>query len=585
MLYEGILFTIKGSRMGNTVLRMAIIMLIAHYSAINAMKCNGDKLLCDMSYNYCFQVVSHNATSYEWSLVQDQEEDIKQQLKRGARVFKIPLHFDYENRLGYYDSLIRSYLKEIGHEIEALEKEIGHRKKSTFITLEDKKREVHKLQNLIDETQQEIDVLKNWFDNLPTFSFKGDSKTLRALDYAARVGALEVKKGFLIASKETALFALETAQKAGDVIVSRDPRLDILKGRKKLLEASLQITSDHKERAVFACHALPKAELYSDFIGNMIRSAPEILKPILEVLLSPLRNLSQAALRELYGSPEAAGGSFPYPACLLDASAMPLKRFLSIIKEFLDEHPHEVVTVLLNDFINNDAAIAQTCEATGILSYAYGHDQAAPWPTLRQLIEQGKRLIVMSDRYGPDVIPSYPWLNNQRFYTDPWPTHYAFSSPEIFEDSRVPLAKFGDFSYRDTSPFNKILYIHYTVTSGMAGDAKNAARINSFAVSKPHFERIMQAAERPPTWVSVDFINLPPQNGIFEAVKAINNEWQQQVSAQGVVSQAEAEKATEGSVNAFAQETTDDLKKMASQQATGQDAALARQEIAQRLRR
>jgi hypothetical protein len=527
---------------------LMISLAVMHASwPADEMRCNGDAILCDRRYNDIAQISSHDATSYGFSPVQDQDEDIEQQLAHGIRVFKIPLHYDFENRLGYYDALIRSYLKELNGEIRSLEKEMGHKKTTLFMTFEDKKREVKKLDDEIKDTQRNIDEKNRWFDSLPKFSLTGNSKVLRALDYASAVGALEIKKGFLIAAKETALKALEVAQKAGDVIVSRDTRLDMLRIRKKLLEeAALPLTSNHGERTIFSCHALPKFEIYSDFVGQLITAAPAVLKPILEIVLKPLASLYQKGVRTLYGNTDDTGGLFPYPACLLDTSAMSLEKFLGIIKTFLDTNPHEVVTILLNEFVSNEIMIADIFQQSGILHYTYAQDRDQPWPTLRELINNNKRLIVFIDEGGPDRVSHYKWLNNRKFYTSPWPMNYGFKSVEPFVNLTTPLTVFGDVSYRDRAPYNKIFGISHTVTPTLAANKNDAERINALHVSLPFFTRISEAAERIPTWISADFIQHPPGD-LMKAVSILNHELysrlhQEIPSAEPDVSVAERQK-------------------------------------------
>jgi len=507
--------------------RLSMIMIVGWVASsfgTDQMQCNGNEVLCDRRYNDVAQIMCHNATSYGFSPVQDQDIDVEAQLAHGIRAFKIPLHYDYANRLGYYDALIRSYLKELNDEMLTVEKEIGHKKSTMFVSFEEKKREVKKLDNEIKDTQRDIDAKKSWYDSLPKFSLTGNSKALRALDYASTIGALEIKKGFLIAAKETALKALEVAQKAGDVVVSRDTRLDMLRIRKKLLEqAVLPLTAHHGERTIFACHALPKGEVYSDFVGQLLKAAPDTLKPALEVVLKPLSGLYQKGVRTAFGNAEDTGGLFPYPACLLDTSAMSLEKFLGIIKTFLDTNPHEVVTIQLNDFVGNDDMVANIFEQSDMIPYAYAHDRAQPWPTLRELIRDNKRLIVFSDAGGSEKIYSYAWINNRNFYTSPWSSRYDINSIDPFVNPLTPLTTFGNFSYHDHEPYNKILYFHHTVTPGMAANEKDSERINTISVSLPLFTRIADAAQKIPTWISADYVQRP-HGDLMKAVSVLNHD-------------------------------------------------------------
>ncbi len=75
----------------------------------------------------------------------------------------------------------------------------------------------------------------------------------------------------------------------------------------------------------------------------------------------------------------------------------PLESNLSEIKAFLDANPGEVVTIIFEcyaDFNMVEAAFL----STDLLQYAHSQPLGQPWPTLQQMIENGKRLVVLSDR-------------------------------------------------------------------------------------------------------------------------------------------------------------------------------------------
>jgi len=498
-------------------------LLVLFHVSIHGMECNRSAILCDRRYNEIAQINCHNATSYAPSLVQDQDRTVGQQLADGIRVFKIPLHYDYTDRLGYYYDIITLYLKELDKEIAVLQKDVDMRKEKVLLTLEEKQHEVQQFRRRIDETQHDIDAKKRWFNGLPRFALKGDSQFVRGIDYAATIAAWEIKKGVLIVSYESAMKVLEIAKATGEFFVEKDPHLHLLIARKKLLEqTAIPLTKDHGYRTVFACHALAKYELYSDFFGQLTKSAPEVLRPILDVILSPISALYKGGVHTMYGAKDDAGGFMPYPACSLDSSAMTLYDFLRIIKNFLDANPYEVVTILLNDFIANDAAVTDIFNQSGIVMYAYAHDRNLPWPTLRELITMNKRLIVMSDNGDDKKIYEPTWINNRKFYTRVWPNSYDFRSSDIFTNPATPLEVFGKFAYRDTEPpMNKILDITYAVTPGLAGNVKDATRINEFVHSSRHLNRIKDAAGHIPNFISVDFYT-HPNNDIKRAIDELN---------------------------------------------------------------
>ncbi|KAM4063910.1 hypothetical protein HRG_007001 [Hirsutella rhossiliensis] len=103
---------------------------------------------------------------------------------------------------------------------------------------------------------------------------------------------------------------------------------------------------------------------------------------------------------------------FCHTTCdLLDAG--PITDWLTQVREWVDAHPYDVVTVLLgNGNYSTPDLYAPYIEQTGILKYTY----EAPflpmalddWPTLEDLIVRGKRVVMFMD-YKADQ-KKYPWL-------------------------------------------------------------------------------------------------------------------------------------------------------------------------------
>jgi hypothetical protein len=382
-------------------------------AAVSSLACNGYSGLCDRRYNEVTQLVSHNATSNKPSLVQDQDRSIREQLEDGIRVFKIPLHWDFENVLGYYEILLQEYLAKTNKELEALKGGYS----SNYLKL----------------------ILQ--------------------------------KKGIELALKEV---------------------------------------GHHGERAIFTCHGFPKKELYGKHLNKLIDGAPDILKPVIGLIVKPLENAPDVAVTVAFGGTKSRGGLAPYPACLLDKGAPTLESFLREIKAFLDTHPHEVITVLLNDFVEDNKAVEDVFEKTGLLPYAYVQDRETQWPTLRELIASGKRLIVFSDD-SKAAEESPHLLNSRSFFTSRWNVGYAFSSAKLFIDTDTPLKAFGDFDrpISADSVDNQILEFHNIVTPGIAGSREEAAKINKKSVMGPLLKRVVKAAQHPLAWVHIDFYQVP----------------------------------------------------------------------------
>lgn len=109
-----------------------------------------------------------------------------------------------------------------------------------------------------------------------------------------------------------------------------------------------------------------------------------------------------------------------HTSCLLE-DAGTLENFLSEIKTWLDSNPNEVVTLLVT---NGDSVgignFSAAFESSGIEQYAYvpstspGVLPIGDWPTLQELINQGKRVVAFLD-YGADMT-SVPYILDEFAY-------------------------------------------------------------------------------------------------------------------------------------------------------------------------
>lgn len=486
-------------------------------NAQEPMKCNGYEELCDRRYNEIAQISSHNATSNTPSPVSDQDRSIAEQLQDGIRAMKIPLHYDYTNMLAYYADLFAKYRDFVDAQIDDLVASIITGQAGDQQKLDEAIAKVNAAQLEIDATQRAIDEKKRWYDSLPDFSFSGDSKTLRAIDYAAQLGALETKKASLIAGKAMINQTLETVKSGLKLIdPNSDPRVIALRAQKALAETAANQLKNSGERVVFVCHGFPKRELYLNYSNDIINSAPENLRPLAKQILEPIQKSATELFTTFYGKSTDIGGAFPYPACLLDTGKLPLKNFLTQIKNYLDTHPHEIVSLFLNDFVHRNDDTAKAFQESGLLSYAYAHDQNKPWPTLRELITSGKRLLVFTD--NDDIEPQYPWLNKTHFYF-PWNTKFGFKTPEEVMRKDINVADEVDLSYKDSPPYNKFFGFSHNTTPVFAGRKSDAEKVNATPVLEYRVKRLAEGVQHFPNFISLDFYEVPNN----EAMDFINH--------------------------------------------------------------
>jgi hypothetical protein len=80
--------------------------------------------------------------------------------------------------------------------------------------------------------------------------------------------------------------------------------------------------------------------------------------------------------------------------CALGAS--PLTEELRVVAEFLDAHPRDVVTLIIEDGIPVDETRRALADA-GLTQMLHRHELGEGWPTLGELIASGERLVVFEE--------------------------------------------------------------------------------------------------------------------------------------------------------------------------------------------
>ncbi len=210
--------------------------------------------------------------------------------------------------------------------------------------------------------------------------------------------------------------------------------------------------------------------------------------------------------------------------------ALPLVDGLVEIATWMDAHPSEVVTFILEAYISEadtfsalvDAGLADPSGEPTTQDVLYYHDAppGSPWPTLREMEESGQRLVVFTD----DGSANGNWHLDWRAYgwETPWddPT---FSC----QDNR------GDPTAYDNQVF---ILNHFTISS-IGGSEQLSEQNNAFDVLWDHASRCWQTDaqynpwQQIPTFVTVDHYHLPTTGGAtlepdaFDVVEALNDAW------------------------------------------------------------
>jgi len=180
--------------------------------------------------------------------------------------------------------------------------------------------------------------------------------------------------------------------------------------------------------------------------------------------------------------------------------SLPLADGLAILRDFLAEHRGEVVTLIFEAHVGADAHAA-AFEAAGLLDHVHTQTPGAPWPTLRELIDSDRRLVVFTDDAG---VGAYGWYMD--VWAHAWETDYAAETTADFScdinrgDAANPLFIFNHF-LTDTFP---------------VPDQAPTVNANPFLIDRA--TGCMQASGRLPNFVTVDFYS---DGDLFEAVRTL----------------------------------------------------------------
>jgi hypothetical protein len=230
-----------------------------------------------------------------------------------------------------------------------------------------------------------------------------------------------------------------------------------------------------------------------------------------------------------------------------------LSEALREVADFLEIAPDAVVTLLFESRVGPDAAalVQQAFRTAGVedlLFYADRPTQLASgpwdvrakkaWPTLEQLVESGKRLVVFSDRAADTRRNPNPGQAAPPRINDGLPYLWEFAIESFYGDLGMHFdtlgSREGSAALTDTS--KTLFALNYFPTWAVGGvfPSYSYSVINDFEVNNSfgtnirfHIDKYTRSAERPPNFLLVDFFELGGHGGPREGIIHANTEWKQ----------------------------------------------------------
>lgn len=193
------------------------------------------------------------------------------------------------------------------------------------------------------------------------------------------------------------------------------------------------------------------------------------------------------------GEPSLAHGE-----CWLGYRALSVS--LCEFTQFLDAHPGEVVTLQIEPYITDEDTVAAFVES-GLTDYVRYLPPGSPYPTLRQMIQDGRRLVVFVERGGG--VPN--WLMPLFEYS--FDTPYAFATAADFTCTLNRGAR-----------GNALFTLNHWL-SNPTSDVRWAQAVNVNPVLLDRARQCESEAAHLPNFVAVDFYDV---GDLFPTVAALN---------------------------------------------------------------
>jgi hypothetical protein len=176
---------------------------------------------------------------------------------------------------------------------------------------------------------------------------------------------------------------------------------------------------------------------------------------------------------------------------LCETGSTPLADLLGDLRSWLATHPDEVLTLFVENHVD-PGDLARAVEDAGLGGYVHTPVAGQPWPSLRDMVRSGRRLVVMTEQ--GDGGAAAPWLVNGFTVTQETP----FTFPTVESFSCAP----------NRGPADAPLFLLKHWLSGFTALVSNAQRANTLEVLGERADRCRQERGHLPNFVAVNYLDI-----------------------------------------------------------------------------
>jgi len=187
------------------------------------------------------------------------------------------------------------------------------------------------------------------------------------------------------------------------------------------------------------------------------------------------------------------------------AGANNLKNELEVIANFLKDNPTEILTIILESYIEF-ANFEKAIEQNGLLPFLYYPQATGEWPILQNMIDSNQRLVILSDVKDENAAPWYIYVWDVAFET-----HYSNNSQ----------ADFSCNTNRGDSNNDLFIFNHFITHSVLGtGVFDSSAVINQYNYLLNRFQECQAYHNKLPNFITVDFHDI---GNVIEVVNYLND--------------------------------------------------------------
>jgi hypothetical protein len=250
---------------------------------------------------------------------------------------------------------------------------------------------------------------------------------------------------------------------------------------------------------------LPNGNVRTDFNGR-----ENLVGSLRQDQLSPESTAAALRLRERLGfRGEGVRGMYLcHTFCELGATR--LDSVLRDIHQFLATHPGEIVVIVNQDYVTPEDFVGAIGDA-GLTQYAFTPPAGPRWPTLREMIDSGKRLVLLAENEAGGA----PWyqLAYSRLVEE---TPYTFPRTALLTDpAKLPVS-----CEPNRGPGSAPLFlINHWISTDPVPKPSDAAKVNAYEPLLARARECERVRDHLPNLLAVNFYK---QGDVFRVVDTLN---------------------------------------------------------------